>query len=60
MTKTRVSKSLSELTVQNCMELYQKEGYRAICNDGQLDGFVKDSDQAEKLEFIWLNNKALN
>lgn len=53
---TVVSKVLVELTVEDCIDLYESKGYRAICNDGRLDGFVRDSDQAENLEFIWLNN----
>lgn len=50
-----VSKALVELTVEDCMDLYERKGYRAICNDGRLDGFVRE-DQAEKIELIWLNS----
>lgn len=50
-----VSKSLVDLTVQDCINFYEHEGYVAVCNDGQLDGFVKEYDQAQKLEFIWFN-----
>ena len=50
-----VSKTLVDLTVQDCINFYEHEGYVAVCNDGQLDGFVKEYDQAQKLEFIWFN-----
>lgn len=55
MSNAVVSKSLVEFTVEDCIQLYEA-GYRAVCNDGRLDGFIKDSDQEGKFEFIWLNN----
>lgn len=55
MSDTVISNTLVELTVEDCMDLYERGGYRAVCNDGKLDGFVRDNDQAETLEFIWLN-----
>ena len=57
MTEEVVSKSLVDLTVQDCIDLYENEGFRAVCNDGQLDGFIKEYDQAQKLELIWLNQR---
>lgn len=56
MENTVISKSLVDLTIENCIDLYERRGYRAICNDGRLDGFVRnESDQAKTLKFIWLN-----
>lgn len=55
-----VRKSLVDLTIEDCMDIYERRGYRAICNDGVLEGFVKEkSDQEETLQLIWLN-KAIN
>lgn len=54
MSNAVVSKTLVEFTVEDCIQLYEA-GYRAVCNDGRLDGFIKDSDQTGKFEFIWLN-----
>lgn len=48
---------LDDITVDDCEELYEREGYAAMCNDGQLDGFVREEDlyrQKNKLKFIWL------
>ena len=47
-----------EITVDDCIDLYARKGYAAICNDGQLDGFVREEDSKrskKKLKFIWLH-----
>lgn len=51
------AETLANVTVEDCMEMYKRKGYAAICNDGRLEGFVKEPDyQAhENLKLIWLN-----
>ena len=49
--------TLANVTVEDCLEMYKRKGYAAICNDGRLEGFVKEPDpQAHtNLKLIWLN-----
>ena len=51
------AETLANVTVEDCMEMYKRKGYAAICNDGRLEGFVKEPDpQAHtNLKLIWLN-----
>lgn len=57
--KVNAFKGSEDITVKDCEELYEHEGYAAICNDGQLDGFVREEHfyrQKDRLKFIWPNN----
>ena len=48
-----------KVTVDDCIDLYERKGYAAICNDGKLEGFVieeKPCKAAKKLKFFWLNS----
>lgn len=46
----------AEYTVEDCINFYEKYGYRAVINDGQLLGFVRESRAADRrLEILWLN-----
>lgn len=47
----------AEYTVQDCINFYEKYGYRAVINDGQLLGFVRESRKPadRRLEILWLN-----
>ena len=49
--------TLANVTVEDCMEMYRRKGYCAICNDGRLDGFVKEPDpnSGGHLKLIWFN-----
>ena len=49
--------TLANVTVEDCMEMYRCKGFCAICNDGRLDGFIKEPDlsSGEHLKLIWLN-----
>lgn len=49
--------TLANVTVEDCIEMYKRKGFAAICNDGRLEGFVKEPDpQAHtNLKLIWLN-----
>ncbi len=51
------AETLANVTVEDCMEMYKRKGYAAICNDGRLDGFVKEPEGKphEHLKLIWLN-----
>lgn len=51
------TQTLKNVTVDDCIDMYRRKGYAAICNDGHLEGFVKDPEpQAhENLKLIWLN-----
>ena len=51
------AQTLANVTVEDCMEMYKRKGYAAICNDGRLDGFIKepDPDSGGHLKLIWLN-----
>lgn len=52
-----------KVTVEDCIDLYQRKGYAAICNNGKLEGFVleeRKDKHSDKVRFIWLNNKPLN
>ena len=47
--------TLSNVTVEDCIDMYRLKGYCAICNDGRLEGFVKEPKANENLKLIWLN-----
>lgn len=49
--------TLTNVTIEDCEEMYKRKGYCAICNDGRLDGFVKEPEgrSGEHLKLIWLN-----
>lgn len=50
-------KATSGFSLGDCLEIYQEKGYCAICNDGKLEGFVKEPEGKpnESLKLIWLN-----
>ena len=47
-----------KVTVEDCIDLYQRKGYAAICNNGKLEGFVLEERKkhSDKIRFIWLNS----
>lgn len=52
------AQTLKNVTVDDCIEMYRRKGYAAICNDGHLEGFVKydpEPQAHENLKLIWLN-----
>lgn len=53
-------KTAAEITVEDCIDLYERKGYAAICNDGKLDGFLLENKKASpgnNVKFIWLNSQ---
>ena len=51
------AQTLANVTIEDCIEMYKRKGYCAICNDGRLEGFIKEPDlnSGENLKLIWLN-----
>lgn len=47
-----------KVTVDDCIDLYQRKGYAAICNNGKLEGFVLEerNKHSDRIRFIWLNS----
>ena len=59
--KVEAFKPADEITVDDCIVLYEQKGYAAICNNGKLEGFMLDSQKnkaaTKNLKFIWLNSQ---
>jgi hypothetical protein len=48
--------TLANVTIEDCEEMYRRKSYCAICNDGQLEGFVLESEtKSNHLKLIWFN-----
>lgn len=37
------------MTLQDCIDLYEQKGQAVICNDGKLMGFIKETENRKVL-----------
>lgn len=51
------AQTLANVTIEDCEEMYKRKRFCAICNDGRLDGFIKEPEEraGKHLKLIWFN-----